>query len=113
MSFLNPGFSSRQLVELGHFFQSIKVTLMTNQSELAASLQALADQADKAKAEIIAEIANAEAKVAAAGAVSPEVDAAFARLKGAVQGLDDLNPDAPAPTAAPDAAPATPEAPAA
>lgn len=73
-----------------------KITnIMATQAELAQSLRDIKAQADKAQAEIIAAVAALEAALAAAGTTTPEVDAALADLKTTVQGLDDLNPDAP------------------
>jgi hypothetical protein len=43
----------------------------------------------------LAAIAALEAAVATAGDIGPEVQAAFADAKAAVQGIDDLNADAP------------------
>jgi len=71
-----------------------------NQAELAQALADIKTQADKAKDEIVAKVAELEAAIANAGSTSPEVDAALAALKGSVQGLDDLNPDAPSGEAA-------------
>ena len=65
-----------------------------NQAELAQALNDAKDQAAKAKAEIVKKIADLEAAITNAGSTTPEVDAALAALKGEVQGLDDLNPDA-------------------
>ena len=67
---------------------------MATQAELAASLVALKDQTDKAKAEIVAKVAALEAAILAGSATTPEVDLALADLKASVQGVDDLNPDA-------------------
>lgn len=70
---------------------TIKGLIMTTQAEFAAQLSGVADQLTKATAEIIA-------AAAAAGVVSPELEAAGAKLKSLSQALDDLNPDAaPAP----------------
>ncbi len=71
--------------------------ITVNQTELAQALADLTTQADKAKAEIVAKVADLETAIANAGSTTPEVDAALAALKGSVQGLDDLNPDAPPP----------------
>ncbi len=71
--------------------------ITVNQTELAQALADLKTQADKAKAEIVAKVAELEAAIANAGSTTPEVDAALAALKGSVQGLDDLNPDTPTP----------------
>lgn len=68
---------------------------MASQKELAEQLKALTAQTEKAKAEIIAKVTSLEEAIANAGNTSPEVDAALAELKAAVQGVDDLNPDAP------------------
>jgi hypothetical protein len=69
---------------------------MSSQAELAASLDALAAQAEKAHDEIVTKIAALEDALANAGSTSPEVDAALEALKAQVQGLDDIEPDAPA-----------------
>ncbi len=71
--------------------------ITVNQTELAQALADLTTQADKAKAEIVAKVADLEAAIANAGSTTPEVDAALAALKGSVQGLDDLNSDTPTP----------------
>lgn len=73
-------------------------TIMATQAQLAADLQALKDQLDKAKGEIVAKVQALEDALANAGGTTPEVDAALLALKGAAQSMDDLNPDAPAPT---------------
>lgn len=72
-----------------------------NQQELTQALSDLKTQADKAKAEIVAEVANLEDAINNAKNVDPAVVDAFNSLKDSVQGLDDLNADAapaPAPT---------------
>lgn len=69
--------------------------LMTTQTQLAEQLAALAAQADKARAEVVARIAALEEALANSGEVSPEVMAAFDALKVAVQATDDIVPDAP------------------
>ncbi len=76
--------------------------IMTTQAEFEVQMNALADQAEKDKAEVIAAtavatqaIADLEAALAAGGNVSDGVLAAFDRAKAAVQGIDDLNADAP------------------
>lgn len=69
-----------------------------NQTEFAQALNDAKAQLDKAKTEILAKVADLETAVANAGNTSPEVDAAFAALKGSIQGVDDIVPDAPAPT---------------
>lgn len=72
---------------------------MATQAELAASLSAVGDQLDKAQAEILAEVQALKDALAAAGATSPEVDAAVARVQAAAQSLDDVNPDVVPPAA--------------
>jgi len=78
---------------LNSIFNILKQIQM-EQSELAQQLTALKEQADKAKAEIVAKLADLEAALEAADDVTPEVQAAFDALKTSVQGIDDLNPDA-------------------
>lgn len=73
----------------------LKEYIMVTSTQFAADLVALKAQADKAKAEIVAKIAELEAAVTAGGAVSQEVLDAFAELKGSVQGIDDIRPDGP------------------
>ena len=82
---------------LNSIFNILKQIKM-EQSELAAQLTALKEQADKAKAEIVAKLADLETALGEADDVTPEVQAAFDALKTSVQGIDDLNADAPAPT---------------
>lgn len=69
--------------------------LMATQADQAAALRALSAQLTKARAEIIRAVDRLTVAVAAAGATTPEVDAATADLQAAVQSLDDLNPDEP------------------
>jgi len=69
------------------------------QSELAAKLTALTEQTEKAKAEILAKLADLDAALQAADDVTPEVQAAFDALKGSVQGVDDIVADATPPIA--------------
>lgn len=73
--------------------------------QLLVGLQALKEQADKSKAELVAavgklneSVAALEAKVAAlneANQINPEIHAAFDALKASVQAIDDLNADEP------------------
>lgn len=83
----------------------LKDTILMNQTELQAALDAVNDQLTKATAEINAEIATLTAEIAAGGVTTPGVDASLARLQGLAQALDDLNPDAPPPAPAPAPAP--------
>jgi DNA-directed RNA polymerase specialized sigma24 family protein len=71
--------------------------IIMDQTQLAQALTDLKAQGDKAREEIVAKVADLEAAIANAGSTTPEVDAALAALKGTVQGLDDLNHDAPEP----------------
>lgn len=73
---------------------NLKGLMMANQAELTAKLTAIADRAEKVKAEILAALEKLKAT-----ATTPEQDAALARLETAVGGMDDLNADA-APTPA-------------
>lgn len=70
---------------------------MATMQELTSELTALKDQTLKAKAEILAKVAELEAIIAAGGGTTPDVDAALAALKAEIQGIDDLNVDAPTP----------------
>lgn len=73
----------------------LRELIMENQTELANQLRGLKDQADKARAEIVAKIAALEAAMANGGPVTAEVQAAFDDLKASVQTVDDIVPDAP------------------
>lgn len=68
---------------------------MGNQAEVAQQLTDLTNQVNKAKTEITEKIADLETAITNAGNTTPEVDAALASLKAAVQGVDDIVPDAP------------------
>lgn len=68
-----------------------------SQSELAQQLRDIKTQADKGKAEILSKIQALEDAINAAGGTTEEVDTALADLKSAVQGIDDIVPDAPNP----------------
>lgn len=71
----------------------LKDSLMTSQAELAQQLSDLTAQTEKARAEIVGKVASLEEAITNAGNVTPEVEAALASLKAAVQSVDDLNPD--------------------
>ena len=62
---------------------------------LADDLNAIKDQLDKAKGEIVGKIGSLEDAIAAAGNVDPNVSAALAAVKEAAQALDDVVADAP------------------
>jgi len=64
-----------------------------DQVQLAQELAALQAQVDKANGEILQKIADLEAAIAAAGNVTPEVQAALDALKASVQSVDDIVPD--------------------
>jgi hypothetical protein len=91
----------RILVSLNEF----EYKHMTTQAELAAKLTALAEQTNKAKAEVLGKLSDLAQALANAGNASPEVEAAFAALSTAVQGVDDIVPD-PVPETPADPAPA-------
>lgn len=88
--------------ESGGLLDSINERLekiMASQAEQAVKLRALGVQLAKARGEIVAAVDKLTAALANAGATTPEVDEATQALQDAVQGLDDLNPDEPAPEA--------------
>lgn len=68
------------------------------QAEIAAELVAIKEQNDKARAEVLAKIADLETALANSGNSTPEVDDALAALKSSVQTDDDIVPDAVEPT---------------
>lgn len=88
--------TARQLAFIRSELGAIKEITMTTQTELAQGLEALQAQTDKARAEVLGKIADLEAALGNADSVSPEVQAAFDALKGSVQAVDDIVPDAPA-----------------
>lgn len=83
MCFFNPFKSINKKLNL----------IMANQQQHAAELRALKEQNDKARAEVLAKIADLEAAIIAAGNTTPEVDTALADLKASVQTDDDIVPD--------------------
>ena len=74
-------------------FHSLERKIDMNHAELAQAITDVAAQAEKAKAEIVAQVVTLEAAITAAGTTTPAVDAALAALKSTVQGIDDLNAD--------------------
>ena len=68
--------------------------IMTTQAELAQQITDLTAQNEKARAEVLAKIADMQAALDAAGSVDPTVLEAFAALKASVQADDDIVPDA-------------------
>lgn len=92
---LFPPGNALLLAQLTIIQQELK-TIMTTQVQTAADLLAVKAQLSKAAGEIVGKISSLEAALAAAGATTPEVDAAVADLKTLAQALDDVVPDAPA-----------------
>lgn len=70
--------------------------IMTTQAELALQIAALTEQNERARAEVLAKIADMQAAIDAAANVDPAVLEAFDELKVSVQADDDIVPD-PAP----------------
>ena len=68
-------------------------TIMTTQAELAQQITDLTAQNERARAEVLAKIADMQAAIDAAGAVDPAVLEAFDALKASVQADDDIVPD--------------------
>lgn len=71
--------------------------IMATQAETAVQLQNLTAQISKVSGEVTTILAALEAARALAGETDPAVTAQVDALKTAVQGVDDLNPDAPPP----------------
>jgi ABC-type transporter Mla subunit MlaD len=78
------------------YLKTLTRIIAMNQAELEAALAAAADKTEKIIAEVQASTQELKDALAAAGSTTPEVNAALARLQGALQVADDLNPD-PAP----------------
>jgi hypothetical protein len=70
---------------------SLLKTIQMDQTQLAEKLDAVTGQVGK----IRTEVQGLKDALAASGNATPEVEAALARLETAVQGVDDLNVDAP------------------
>jgi hypothetical protein len=68
-------------------------SIMATQAELQVQIEALTVQAEKAKGEIVAKLAELQAAIDNADEVDPGVVAAFDALKAVVQGVDDIVPD--------------------
>ena len=68
--------------------------IVTTQTELSQQITDLTAQNEKARAEVLAKIADMQAALDAAGSVDPTVLEAFAALKASVQADDDIVPDA-------------------
>lgn len=76
-----------------------------NQAELAQELTNLATQTEKSNREVSEKLGELNQRIielqdtiANGGNTSPEVDAALAAVKAAVQAIDDLHPDNAEPT---------------
>lgn len=67
--------------------------IMTSQADFAIQIDALTAQNEKARAEVLAKIADMQAAIDAAGSVDPAVLEAFAALKISVQTDDDIVKD--------------------
>ena len=88
LSFLAPGIYRKLDLIL------IKLeAIMATQAETVVQINALTTQVAKVRAEV----QNLIDVIATGGNTTPELDAAVASLQSAMQGLDDLNPDAPTP----------------
>ena len=73
--------------------------IMATQAELATALTTVTDEITKIGTEtqsLHAKIDDLTAALAAAGATTPEVDAALAALQAQAKAVDDLVPDVPA-----------------
>lgn len=75
--------------------QHLKELIMATRAENAQAVADLAAQVRKAKQEIVNKIAALELAQQNSGNTTPEEDAAMTDLKTAVQGVDDVVPDAP------------------
>lgn len=71
-----------------------QIYLIMKNAELKEALTALKAQVQKAKEEINTKIAAMQQAIDNADSVPAEVEAAFGELKTAVQGVDDIVPDA-------------------
>lgn len=68
--------------------------LMTQINDMAAEMGAISAQLEKARGEIVAQVATLEASLQNV-ALPADAEAALANLKATAQALDDLNPDQP------------------
>lgn len=102
MALINIHIHTVDVKEIKEILFNIKSKLnyiMAKQSELAAQIADFTAQLGKAKDEILAKVAALEAQIGTGSdEVTPELQAAVDNLKSAVQTLDDIVPDAPAPT---------------
>lgn len=77
-----------------------KEEIMTQVADLLPKFKELADQVDKARTEVLANVDTANAAIAAlreqlanAGTLTPEADAELQRLSASIQAIDDITPD--------------------
>jgi hypothetical protein len=71
--------------------------IMATKEELEAQLAALADQSEKVRDEVVAGIQQLRDELAASGQTTPGIDAAVARIAGAMGVMDAIHDDAPPP----------------
>jgi ABC-type transporter Mla subunit MlaD len=83
------------LVQLIATINSAKEEIMATQAQTTQAVNALKDQVVKSRDEIVARLAELQTAVDNAGNSTPEMDAALEGLRTAVQGVDDIVPDAP------------------
>lgn len=76
------------------YLKPLLESIMTTQAELAAQLAAVGTQLTKVAQEITDKMSQLQAAIETAGTVTPEVTAALDAVKGVVQALDDIVPDA-------------------
>jgi hypothetical protein len=86
---------SAETIELLTTIKTQNLQIMATQAEHAQELRNIKEQNDKARAEVLAKIADLETAIVNAGNTTPEVDAALASLKESVQIDDDIVPDVP------------------
>jgi chromosome segregation ATPase len=90
-----------EMVQLLRAVQAQGDKIMESQHQLAQDLTALTTQVQKIGTETTAtlqKVTDLQNALNNAGGTTPEVDAAMAALKAQVQLVDDLIPDAPAPS---------------
>lgn len=96
-----PGVPADQGRQILQAVGELKEIVTMNQEELKANLQAISDQTAKVFGEVSTQlgslnttIASLQDALAQAGNTSPEVDALVTQLKGQVESIDNLIPDA-------------------
>jgi len=78
-----------------HTLEQRLETIMATQAELAARLDALRIQNEKARAENARLLAELRTAIENAGQTTPDVDAKLSALEASIQSEDDENPDEP------------------